>query len=254
MVRLKNKVAFITGAASGIGKATSVLFANEGAKLVISDINEKLLNQTADELREITPDILPVKLDVSNESEWQSAIRQTETRYGCLDILFNNAGIYIIKPLLDTSLEQWNTLMSINVTGVFLGMKHAIPLMRKKRNGSIINASSVAGLNGAAGHTLYGASKGAVRIMTKDVAMEFADDNIRVNSIHPGYIKTAMAKYASDITHESEQDLGNKYPLGRLGETTEVAKTVLFLASDDSSYITGCEFVIDGGMTSGHKR
>lgn len=158
-------------------------------------------------------------------------------------MLFNNAGIYIIKPLAEIELAEWNRLMSINVTGVFLGMKHIMPLMAKQNKGSVINASSIAGLTGA--------SKGAVRIMTKDAAMEYASAGVRVNSIHPGYIDTGMADYASETTGNSKEQLGkNLFPLGRLGSVNEVAKMVLFLASDESSFSTGAEFVIDGGATA----
>lgn len=140
--------------------------------------------------------------------------------------------------------------MAINVTGVFLGMKHIVPLIAKQNKGSVINSSSVAGLIGAPGHVLYGASKGAVRIMSKDAAMEFAPVGVRVNSIHPGYIDTGMADYASDVTGSSKKQLGESYPLGHIGTVENIAKTVLFLASDDSAYSTGAEFVIDGGLTA----
>lgn len=140
--------------------------------------------------------------------------------------------------------------MAINVTGVFLGLKHVLPVMEKNKQGSVINASSIAGLTGAAGHLLYGASKGAVRMMTKDAAAEYAPKNIRVNSIHPGYITTAMADYASEQTHRTAKELAELFPLGRMGSPLEVAKMVLFLASDDSSFSTGSEFIIDGGATA----
>lgn len=168
--------------------------------------------------------------------------------YNKIDILFNNAGIYIISSLPEIEVSTWNKLMNINVTGVFLGMKYVAPIMAKQKNGSIINASSIAGIGGGAGHVLYGASKGAVRTMTKDIAIEYASHNVRVNSIHPGYIKTEMVEYASHKMNKSLEEIGEAYPMKRLGEVGEVAKAVLFLASDDSSYITGTELVIDGGV------
>ncbi|MDY7044573.1 MULTISPECIES: SDR family NAD(P)-dependent oxidoreductase [unclassified Virgibacillus] len=248
-MKLENKVAIITGGGTGIGKKTALLFANEGAKLVITDINEESGRKTVDEIKALGSEGIFIKHDVSNEEDWKQVINETINHFSTIDVLFNNAGIYIIKPLVETELEEWNRLMSINVTGVFLGMKHAVPVMAKQKSGSVINASSVAGLNGAPGHVLYGASKGAVRIMTKDIAMEYANTGVRVNSIHPGYIETAMANYATEQTGHSKEELDKTYPLGRMGKPEEVAKMVLFLASDDASFSTGAEFVIDGGAT-----
>ncbi|MEY9979647.1 SDR family NAD(P)-dependent oxidoreductase [Lysinibacillus sp. RC79] len=250
-MRLENKVAIITGGGTGIGKETALLFAKEGAKVVITDINEQSGSATVKDIQAIGGDALFVRHDVSNEDDWKKVADETIHTFGKVDVLFNNAGIYIIKPLVEIELAEWNRLMSINVTGVFLGMKHIMPLMAKQNKGSVINASSIAGLTGAAGHVLYGASKGAVRIMTKDAAMEYAAAGVRVNSIHPGYIDTGMADYASETTGNSKEQLGkNLFPLGRLGSVNEVAKMVLFLASDESSFSTGAEFVIDGGATA----
>ncbi|KPV44009.1 SDR family NAD(P)-dependent oxidoreductase [Alicyclobacillus ferrooxydans] len=250
MGRLQDKVAIITGAGTGIGKQTALLFAAEGASVVVTDIHEESGSQTANEIVENGGDALFFKHDVRSESDWQQVVQTTVEKYQKIDVLFNNAGIYLIKPLTETTVEEWERLMGINVTGVFLGMKHVLPVMAKQRAGSVINASSVAGLIGAAGHALYGASKGAVRIMTKDVAAEYAPYQIRVNSIHPGYIRTGMAEYGAQMAQVTMEQLGQGYPLGRLGDPMDVAKLVLFLASDDSSYITATEFVIDGGMTS----
>lgn len=250
-MRLENKVAIITGGGTGIGKETALLFAKEGAKVVITDINEQSGNATVKDIQAIGGEALFVRHDVGNEDDWKKVADETIHAFGKVDVLFNNAGIYIIKPMAEIELAEWNRLMSINVTGVFLGMKHIMPLMAKQNKGSVINASSIAGLTGAAGHVLYGASKGAVRIMTKDAAMEYADAGVRVNSIHPGYIDTGMADYASETTGNSKEQLGkNLFPLGRLGSVNEVAKMVLFLASDESSFSTGAEFVIDGGATA----
>ncbi|PJO40718.1 SDR family NAD(P)-dependent oxidoreductase [Lysinibacillus xylanilyticus] len=250
-MRLENKVAIITGGGTGIGKETALLFAKEGAKVVITDINEQSGSAAVKDIQAFGGEALFVRHDVSNEDDWKKVADETINTFGKVDVLFNNAGIYIIKPLAEIELAEWNRLMSINVTGVFLGMKHIMPLMAKQNKGSVINASSIAGLTGAAGHVLYGASKGAVRIMTKDAAMEYASAGVRVNSIHPGYIDTGMADYASETTGNSKEQLGkNLFPLGRLGSVNEVAKMVLFLASDESSFSTGAEFVIDGGATA----
>ncbi|WP_066186770.1 MULTISPECIES: SDR family NAD(P)-dependent oxidoreductase [Gracilibacillus] len=249
-MRVKNKVTLITGAGSGIGKETALLFAKEGAKLVLTDVAVDAVQETEKEVKELGAEAISIKHDVSKEEDWQKAVEKAVDQFGTIDVLFNNAGIYIIKPITELELDTWNKLMAINVTGTFLGMKHVLPVMQKQNSGSIINASSVAGLRGAPGHALYGASKGAVRIMTKDVAMEVARQQIRVNSIHPGYIDTQMADYGAEQQGTTTEELGEDYPLGRLGKRSEVAKTVLFLASDDSSYTTGAEFPVDGGATS----
>ncbi|CVK16321.1 NAD(P)-dependent dehydrogenase, short-chain alcohol dehydrogenase family [Apibacter mensalis] len=248
MRRLENKIALITGAAAGIGRTTALLFAKEGAKLVLTDVNIEGVNKVSDEIKKSGGDAIGLSLDVSNEEQWIGVVKSAVDKYGRVDILFNNAGIYVISPITEIELKTWNKLININVTGVFLGMKHVAPLMAKQKKGSIINASSIAGIGGGPGHVLYGASKGAVRTMTKDIAMEFAADNVRVNSIHPGYIKTEMVDYASEKSHKTLEELGALYPMKRLGEIEEVAKAVLFLASDDASYITGAELVIDGGV------
>lgn len=188
---------------------------------------------------------------MTEEEQWRDVVERTVQRFGTIDILFNNAGIFLIKPITETSVEEWNDVMNVNVTGTFLGMKHVLPIMAKNRRGSIINSSSVAGLKGAPGRALYGASKGAVRIMTKDVAIEYAPYNIRVNSIHPGFIaKTNMAEYAANVFQTTVEKIGEQYPLKRAGALEDVAKAVLFLASDDSTFITGTELVIDGGVTN----
>ncbi len=250
-MRLENKVAIITGGGTGIGRETALLFAKEGAKVVVTDINQDSGNQTVKDLQANGNEALFIHHDVSNEDDWKKVAKETIDQFGKVDILFNNAGIYKIKPLAEIELNEWNRLMSINVTGVFLGMKHIMPLMAEQKKGSVINASSIAGLMGSPGHVLYGASKGAVRIMTKDAAMEYAHVGVRVNSIHPGYIDTGMADYASEVTGSSKDELGkNLFPLGHLGSVKDVANTVLFLASDESAFSTGAEFVIDGGATA----
>lgn len=250
-MRLENKVAIITGGGTGIGKETALLFAKEGAKVVITDINGESGSLAVKEIQQNGGEAIFINHNVSKEEDWKKVAEETIKAFGKVDVLFNNAGIYIIKPITEIELEEWNRLMSINVTGVFLGMKHIMPLMAKQNKGSVINASSIAGLTGAPGHVLYGASKGAVRIMSKDAAMEYASAGVRVNSIHPGYIDTGMADYASEVSGSSKEQLGKDlFPLGRLGSVKDVANTVLFLASDESAFTTGTEFVIDGGATA----
>lgn len=247
---VNGKVAFITGAGGGIGRASALLFAQLGARVVVTDISQKLAEETAALVQEAGGEALAMPQDVVSEEEWITSLKAAAEHFGCIDVLVNNAGIYVIAALTDTTLEQWNRLMAINVTSIFLGSKHVVPYMVERNGGSIINLSSVAGLLGSAGHTLYGASKGAVRIMTKDMAAELAPQNIRVNSIHPGYVKTAMADYATEVSGLSAEQLGQRLsPLGRLAEASDVANMVVFLAAEESSYLNGSEFVVDGGGT-----
>ena len=213
-------------------------------------MNEEDGQKVLEEIKKETQDALFLKHDVTKEEDWKSVVSEVADKFNRIDVLFNNAGIYIIKPITETDVETWDKLMDINVKGVFLGMKHVLPEMEKNNSGSIINASSLAGLMGTANHVLYGASKGAVRVMTKDAAAEYANKGIRINSIHPGYIETGMADYASEATKMSKEELDATYPLGRMGKPHEVSNLVLFLASDESSFSTGSEFVIDGGSSN----
>ena len=248
MSTLDGKVALVTGAGAGIGRSASLHLSAAGAKVVVTDIDDAAGKGTVDQIVEAGGEAIFVHHDVTDEDQWIDVVIQAKARFGGLDVLFNNAGIYIIAPLTEITVETWNRLMAINVTGTFLGMKHAVPTLVERGGGSIINASSVAGLRGAAGHALYGASKGAVRIMSKDVAAEYAAANIRVNSIHPTYTKTAMADYGAAAAGASLDDLGTKMvPLGRLAEVDDVARVVVFLSSDDAAYLTGGEYLIDGG-------
>ncbi|GIP26848.1 2,5-dichloro-2,5-cyclohexadiene-1,4-diol dehydrogenase [Paenibacillus sp. J23TS9] len=250
-MRLEGKVALITGAGAGIGKTTALRFAQEGAKVIVTDINLDSVNNTLSEIQQAGGSGTAFKHDVSNEDNWKSIVEESVQQFGAIDILFNNAGIYFIKPIADIGLDEWNRMLSINVTGVFLGMKHVLPVMAKHNGGSVINASSIAGLTGASGHVAYGATKGAVRIMTKDAAIEYASANVRVNSIHPAYINTAMGDYATQVNKMSAAELGKRMaPMGRFGTVEEVSNLVVFLASDESSYSTGSEFIIDGGATA----
>lgn len=249
---VKNKVVVITGAAAGIGRATAELFAKEGARTVLTDLNLNGLKETADLVAKAGGEALVVEHDVTSEEGWIDVYSQAKDRFGGIDVLVNNAGIYIIAPVTEISVETWNRLMAINVTGVFLGAKHAVPHMKERNGGSIINLSSVAGLIGASGHSLYGASKGAVRIMTKDLATELAPLNIRVNSVHPTYVKTAMADYAQETLGQTADELGRQLTaLGRLADVGDISNMIVFLAAEESSYLTGAEFVIDGGGRPG---
>jgi len=251
MGNVAGKVVVITGAGAGIGRATAIMFGENKAKVVVTDVNDATGNETVAKITSAGGEAFFVAHDVASEDQWIDALSRAEERFGGIDVLVNNAGIYIISALADTTLEQWNRLFSINVTGVFLGSKHVAPYLAKRGGGSIINLSSVAGLRGTPGHVLYGASKGAVRIMTKDLAAELAGQNIRVNSIHPTYVKTEMADYGAAVAGLTLDEMGKRMvPLGRLAEPEDVANVIVFLAADESSYLTGAEFVVDGGGTS----
>jgi NAD(P)-dependent dehydrogenase (short-subunit alcohol dehydrogenase family) len=249
MDRLKNKVALISGGARGQGAAEARLFAREGAKVVIGDVRDDLCKATADEINGAAggKPVHAVHLDVTRAADWRMAVDTCVREFGGLDILVNNAGIFNMSGLEDTSEELWDSIVNINQKGVWLGMKECVGAMRKRGGGSIINISSVAGLTGSTGSTAYHGSKGAVRLLTKSAAVQYGPEKIRVNSVHPGIINTQMV----DIIPQSmRQGFGAMVPLRREGTVDDVAKLVLFLASDDSSYCTGSEFVVDGGLTA----
>jgi len=242
--RLDGKVALISGAARGMGECEARLFVREGAKVVLGDILDEQGRKVA---KELGANAAFVRLDVTVESDWQNAVAAAERMFGKLDILVNNAGIVRMAPLDETSLEAWNEVINVNQTGVFLGMKHAIPAMRRAGGGSIINISSIAGLVGLANIPAYQASKGAVRLLTKNAAVQYAKDKIRVNSIHPGRIETPMTAPLDPARREMVLSMT---PLGRDGKPEEVAYGVLYLASDEAAFVTGSELVIDGGFTA----
>jgi len=254
--RLEGKVAIVTGSAEGIGEATSKLFAREGAKVAIADINRTRGEEVAGEIKTEGGEAIYLPLDVTSEKNWQSLIEKTVNTFSKLNILVNNAGIIKIADIENTSLEDWRRIMDVNATGVFLGTQQAILAM--KRNGelcSIINRSSVAGQIGDKNMFAYCASKGAVTTLTKSAALSCGDHNykIRVNSVHPAYVSTSMTKDEAAQIGISEEEYMKEakqlHPIG-LGEAMDVAYLDLFLASDESKWITGAEFTVDGGFTA----
>lgn len=246
--RLNGKVALISGGARGQGAAEGKLFAREGAKVVLGDVLDAEGQQTAREIEAAGGTARYRHLDVTQETDWQRAVETCEQAFGGLHVLVNNAGVFDMAGLETTSLDLWNKITEVNQKGVFLGMKFAVPAMRKAGGGSIVNISSIAGIIGAGAATAYQASKGAVRIMTKSVAVEYAKDGIRANSIHPGVITTLMV--TEGINPETRELFAQATPLGREGTSEEMANGALFLASDESSYMTGAELVLDGGYTA----
>jgi NAD(P)-dependent dehydrogenase (short-subunit alcohol dehydrogenase family) len=248
MDRLKGKVALISGGARGQGAAEARLFVNEGAKVVVGDVLDDQAASLAREINGTARSVVAVHLDVTRGTDWRNAVATCEREFGGLDILVNNAGIFNTAGLEDTSEELWDAIVNINQKGVWLGMKEVVAAMRKRGGGSIVNISSVAGLTGSQGSTAYHGTKGAVRLLTKSAAVQHGRDGIRVNSVHPGLINTTML----DIIPKEQREfiVKNVLPLAREGTPEDVAKLVLFLASDDSSYCTGAEFVVDGGLTA----
>jgi NAD(P)-dependent dehydrogenase (short-subunit alcohol dehydrogenase family) len=244
-MRLKGKVALVTGGASGMGKSEAMIFAREGAQVLVADLLEAEGKEVA---KAIGDAARFVKLDVTNEAEWQTAVAFAEREFGKLNILVNNAGISgTYQPDL-TNTEAWDRVMNINAKGVFLGMKHAVPALQRAGGGAIVNISSISGFAGQHGvHMAYNASKGAVRIMTKTAAVQWAADNIRVNSVHPGFMP-AMRTSMGSANPEWRAKVLRAVPMKREGRVEEVAHAVLFLASDEASYITGTELVVDGGF------
>jgi NAD(P)-dependent dehydrogenase (short-subunit alcohol dehydrogenase family) len=262
--RVKGKVACVTGAASGLGRATALLLAREGAIVVATDIQAEKGPGLLAEFAEFGGQGCFLALDVTDEEQWQQVIAEIRSRYRRLDILVNNAGVGFTGSVLDMSLELWRLQMAINVDGVFLGVKHGLPLMRQSGDGgSIINVSSIAGIRASASTCGYNASKGAVRMFSKSVALECAaaKDGVRVNSLHPGVVETAIWDTMLGTTEDGSNDrprgatldaaIGNSIPLGHKGTPEDMAMGVLWLASDESRYVTGTELVIDGGKSIG---
>jgi 3alpha(or 20beta)-hydroxysteroid dehydrogenase len=245
--RLAGKVAIITGGARGQGEAEARLFVAEGASVVITDVltdeGQTVAKELGDAARFVTH-------NVADEANWQTAVTTATETYGSLDVVVNNAAIHWLRAIEDESLEGFNRILSVNLLGTFLGIRTAIAPMRAAGGGSIVNISSIAGMTGLAWHGAYGSAKWAVRGLTKTAAVELGVDGIRVNSVHPGPIATAMM---SPVTAGDAPDRFAQMPLGRAGQPIEAAELVLWLASDASSYVTGAEFVIDGGSTAGRR-
>ncbi len=246
MGRLDGKTALITGAARGMGVATAQLFVQEGARVLMGDVLDEAGKAAADELGEAAQF---VHLDVSNEQDWIDAVAAAEQWTGALNVLHNNAGIVGWGSVEEMTVEQFQTLVNVNQIGVFLGMKHAVPAMRRAGGGSIINVSSVEGMHGAVGLVGYTATKFAVRGMTKSAAVELGPDKIRVNAVCPGAIDTPMIRFEG-LEHVDYDKVFKRIPAGRAGRAADVATMTLFLAADESSYITGQDFVVDGGATA----
>ena len=245
-MRLEGKVAIITGAASGMGAEEARLFAREGAKVVIADVLDDEGKQVEAEIAESGGDAIYVHTNVTSEHSWERLIEESVSQYGRLDILVNNAGVSSNSELDKLDFGGWQRIMDVNSTGVFLGTKYAVQQMRQTGGGSIVNISSIMGfVGGESGHPAYHASKGAVRIFTKAMAVQYGPEGIRVNSVHPGFMPPMRT---SRPDPEGREELARQTPLRRTGETIEVAYGVLFLASDEASFVTGTELVIDGGF------
>ena len=246
-MRLAGKVALITGGAGGMGQSEALIFAREGARVVVADVLEVDGRQVVDKITAGGGQARFVKLDVTSEADWQTAVETTLRDFHRLDVLVNNAGISGTFDPDTMSTAAWDTLMNVNAKGVFLGMKHAIPKLREAGGGSIVNISSISGFVGQSMiHMAYNASKGAVRLMTKSAAVQYAKDGIRVNSVHPG-VMPPMRTSRVTANAEQRQRMLAQVPMGREGRREEVGYAVLFLASDEASYITGTELVVDGG-------
>ena len=249
MGRLQGKTALISGAASGMGAAEARIFAAQGAHVIVADVDDAGAREVVQSITEAGGSAIAVHLDVSDAANWDRAIAEGVEAFGNINVLVNNAGILIMKPVQETSEEEWDKIFSINAKGVFLGTKAVLDSMKASGSGSIINISSIYGLVGAPSAAAYQATKGAVRLLTKGTAVDYAPFNIRVNSIHPGVIATAMTDDLLKDPEVAKALLGTTI-LERSAQPEEVANAVLFLASDEASFITGSEMVVDGGYTT----
>jgi NAD(P)-dependent dehydrogenase (short-subunit alcohol dehydrogenase family) len=246
MSRFSGKTAIVTGGASGIGKATSLRLASEGASVVIADINATAGQSVVDSIIADGGKALFVSLDVTSEEAWNAAVAQTVEHFGALDLLVNNAGIGDARAIEDTPIEIWDKTIAVTQTSVFLGLKASSAALKATGNGSVVNISSIYGLvGGSAAGPAYQAAKGAVRLLTKNAALWWVEDGVRVNSVHPGFIDTPILEGAP------REALAATVPMKRLGKPEEIASMVLYLLSDEASFITGAEFAVDGGFTAG---
>ncbi|TSB47570.1 SDR family NAD(P)-dependent oxidoreductase [Alkalicoccobacillus porphyridii] len=244
MGKLQDKVAVITGGASGIGAATAKLFVKEGAKVVLVDLNEEKGKVFEEELKTLKAEALFIKANITSEEEVANVFKQTVEAFGTVDVVFNNAGIGRVHPTHDLEYSEWRNTVNVDLDGVFLVAREAIREMLKTGGGTIVNTASMYGWVGSPGSAAYNAAKGGVVNLTRSLALEYADKNIRVNSLCPGFIDTPI------IPEESKQTLSEMTPMKRLGLADEMAKAVLFMASDDSSYMTGNSLIVDGGYTA----
>ena len=253
MKRIENKVAIITGGAGGIGKVSAKRFLEEGAKVVLVDLFQESLDQTKAELDKLG-EVITIQADVSQEEDVKNYVDKTVERFGKIDVFFNNAGIEgKVAPITEQKVEDLDKVLAVNVRGVFLGLKHVLAVMKEQGYGSVINTSSVAGLSGSPNVTPYIASKHAVVGLTKATAVEVAPYKVRVNSIHPSPVNTRMMRsleegFAPGQAEAAKADMEKSIPLGRYGESEDISNLVLFLASDESSFITGVQYRVDGGV------
>ncbi len=266
MSRLDGKVALITGGARGIGAETARQMSMAGARVVVADVRAAETSETVSMIRAAGGEAIAIDLDVTREAAWSAAVAETVDTFGKLDILVNNAGVFLGRDFEEVGLDEWNRLVAVNLTGVFLGTKLAAPALREAGRNSphgsaIVNLSSIAGLVGSALDALYSMTKGGVTLFTKSTALAFGrkGDRIRVNAVHPGVIETDMGRQTltrrMDVMRASELDQARQatrdlYPIGRLGEPEDVARTIVFLASDDARFMTGSSLVVDGGVTA----
>jgi NAD(P)-dependent dehydrogenase (short-subunit alcohol dehydrogenase family) len=251
VVKLEGKVAIVTGAASGIGRATALLFAAEGAAVVVADVNNGGGMQTVEAIRSAGGRAQYVHTDVSRSPDVQAMVRAAVERFGRLDVLFNNAGIAVFKGVEETTEDEWDRVVAVNLRGVYLGIKYAAPEMRRAGGGSIINTSSVHGMQTVAGLAAYAASKHGVLGITRAAALDLARSGIRVNAIQPGAIETPIMRANLRAVGDEEEEyrkIAAAEPLGRVGTAEEIARAAVFLASDDASFITGAPIAVDGGL------
>ena len=247
MNRLQERVALITGAASGIGRVTAERLSDEGATVVVTDVQDEAGEQTSAAIRDGGGDAVYLHLDVTDEAGWQAAVERVLAERGRLDILVNNAGLGDLAPIEETTLAEWERTVAIDQTGVFLGMKICAEALKASGHGSVINISSIFGTSGGFGTSpAYHAAKGAVRTLTKNIALHWATEGVRVNSVHPGFIRTPILDQAKGT--EIWDAMTASTPMGRLGEPEEIAAAVAYLASDDASFVTGLELYVDGGF------
>ncbi len=249
-MRLKSKVAIVTGAGSGIGEATALAFAKEGARVTVADVVDSAGNETVEQIRAAGGDAIYVHTDVTSASDIQGMVSATISNYGKLDVLFNNAGIAMRLAVADLPEEDWDRCIDINLKGAYLGSKYAIPAMMVNDGGSIINTASIYGIVGGPNRAAYVASKGGIVNLTRGMALDYADSNIRVNCICPGYTDTPIIQNIVE-TPTKYQALVEQHPMGRLAKPLDIAYGALYLASDESAFVTGIALPIDGGYTAG---